>query len=326
VNRSIRRLAIWLGAALGALLFVLLVMVMIAPGDPPPPPASSLAHFQSIDFSDLPNLSTATARDGQALAYRFYPSPAGKVVLLLHGSAGSSASVHALATGLARHGAAVVYALDLRGHGASGPRGDVRYIGQLDDDLADLSAWIRARHPGQQLLLAGFSATGGLALRIAAGPQGRLFDGYVLLAPYLGPFAPTNRPGGGGWAQVSMPRILALTALSSLAIRKWEGLTVVRYAVNPAAPFPTTPSYSYRLARSIQAPLGLASAFARVSEPVTIIVGSSDEQMRPDQYTPLVQPRGNKVTVTIVPGSTHIGVITDALAVATVIDRVQHMP
>ncbi len=326
MNRSIRRLAIWLGAALGALLFVLLVMVMIAPGDPPPPPASSLAHFQSIDFSDLPNLSTATARDGQALAYRFYPSPAGKVVLLLHGSAGSSASVHALATGLARHGAAVVYALDLRGHGASGPRGDVRYIVQLDDDLADLSAWIRARHPGQQLLLAGFSATGGLALRIAAGPQGRLFDGYVLLAPYLGPFAPTNRPGGGGWAQVSMPRILALTALSSLAIRKWEGLTVVRYAVNPAAPFPTTPSYSYRLARSIQAPLGLASAFARVSEPVTIIVGSSDEQMRPDQYTPLVQPRGNKVTVTIVPGSTHIGVITDALAVATVIDRVQHMP
>jgi non-heme chloroperoxidase len=248
------------------------------------------------------------------------------VVLLLHGSAGSSASVRALATGLARHGAAVVYALDLRGHGVSGPRGDVRYIGQLDDDLADLSAWIRARHPGQQLLLAGFSATGGLALRIAAGPQGRLFDGYVLLAPYLGPFAPTNRPGGGGWAQVSMPRILALTALSSLAIRKWEGLTVVRYAVNPAAPFPTTPSYSYRLARSIQAPLGLASAFARVSEPVTIIVGSSDEQMRPDQYTPLVQPRGNKVTVTIVPGSTHIGVITDALAVATVIDRVQHMP
>src|SRR5690348_13622470 len=64
VNRSIRRLAIWLGAALGALLLVLLAMVMIAPGDPPPPPASSLAHFQSLDFSDLPNLSTVTARDG----------------------------------------------------------------------------------------------------------------------------------------------------------------------------------------------------------------------------------------------------------------------
>jgi len=49
--------------------------------------------------------------------------------------------------------------------------------------------------------------------RVASSPQGRLFDGYVLLAPYLGPFSPTNRPGGGGWAQVSMPRILALTAL-----------------------------------------------------------------------------------------------------------------
>jgi pimeloyl-ACP methyl ester carboxylesterase len=197
----------------------------------------------------------------------------------------------------------------------------------LEDDLADLSAWIRARNPGRSLLLAGFPATGGLALRIAASPQGHLFDGYVLLAPYLGPFAPTNRSGGGGWAQVSMPRILALTALSSLAIRNWEELTVVRYAVNPAAPFPTTPSYSYRLASSLQAPLGLASAFARVSEPVTIIVGNSDEQMLPDRYAALAPAaRGNKVTVTIVPGSTHIGMITDTLAVATVIDRVQHMP
>jgi non-heme chloroperoxidase len=171
-----------------------------------------------------------------------------------------------------------------------------------------------------------FPATGGLALRMAASPQGRLFDGYVLLAPYLGPFAPTNRPGGGGWAQVSMPRIVALTALSSLAIRKGEGLTVVRYAVNPVAPFPTTPSYSYRLARSLQAPLGLTSAFARVSEPLTVIVGSADEQMLPDQYAPLLQARGNKVTVTIVPGITHIGLITDTLAVATVMDRVHHMP
>jgi pimeloyl-ACP methyl ester carboxylesterase len=326
VNRSIRRFGIWLGAAGALLLTILLVMVTIPPGDLPTPPPSNLAHFQSVDFSDLPDLSTLTARDGQALAYRFYPSQAGKVVLLLHGSAGSSASVHALAKGLARHRAAAVYALDVRGHGASGPRGDVKYLGQLDDDLVDVSAWIRERHPGQPLLLAGFSATGGLALRLAASPRGQLFDGYLLLAPYLGPFAPTNRPGGGGWAKVSMPRILALTALSSLAIRRWEGLTVVRYAVNPGAAFPTTPSYSYRLARSLQAPLGLAGAFARVHEPVAIIVGSSDEQMLPDQYAPLVQARGNKVTVTVVPGSTHIGMITDALAVATVIDQVRHMP
>ena len=316
----------WLGAALGALVLILLVMIVLAPGEPPSPPASNRAHFQGIDFSDLPTLSTLAARDGQRLAYRFYSSPAAKVVLLLHGSAGSSASVHALATGLARHGAAVVYALDVRGHGASGPRGDVEYIGQLDDDLADVAAWIRGRHPGRPLLLAGFSATGGLALRVASSPQGRLFDGYVLLAPYLGPFSPTNRPGGGGWAQVSMPRILALTALSGLAIRNWEALTVVRYAVNPAAPFPTTPSYSDRLARSLQAPLGLTSAFRRVGEPMAIIVGSADEQMLPDQYAPLVRAAGNKVTVTVVPGSTHIGMITDTLAVATVIDRVQHMP
>jgi non-heme chloroperoxidase len=31
-----------------------------------------------------------------------------------------------------------VYAPDLRGHGSSGRRGDIDYIGQLDDDLVDL--------------------------------------------------------------------------------------------------------------------------------------------------------------------------------------------
>ena len=30
------------------------------------------------------------------------------------------------------------YAVDIRGHGGSGTRGDITYIGQLEDDLADL--------------------------------------------------------------------------------------------------------------------------------------------------------------------------------------------
>ena len=49
-------------------------------------------------------------------------------------------------------------------------------------------------------LLIGFSAGGGFALHFAGSNKSALFDRYVLLAPYLGPWAPTNQPHAGGWA------------------------------------------------------------------------------------------------------------------------------
>jgi non-heme chloroperoxidase len=51
------------------------------------------------------------------------------------------------------------YALDVRGHGASGRRGDIDYIGQLDDDLADFMAQIRADHPNAACALRRLTAT-----------------------------------------------------------------------------------------------------------------------------------------------------------------------
>src|SRR3546814_16323875 len=58
-----------------------------------------------------------------------------------------------------------VYALDIRGHGQSGPlRGDIAYVGQLEDDLADFLAASRIDHPAAQWTLIGFSSGGGFTL------------------------------------------------------------------------------------------------------------------------------------------------------------------
>ena len=88
-------------------------------------------------------------------------------------------------------------AVDIRGHGASGTRGDIAYPGQLDDDLADLVAELRKADPAARFSLIGHSAGGGFALRIAGEPLGGAFDRFVLLSPYLGYAAPTNRPAQG---------------------------------------------------------------------------------------------------------------------------------
>ncbi len=79
-----------------------------------------------------------------------------------------------------------VVAPDIRGHGGSGTRGDIGYLGQLDDDLEDLVAELRQQVPDAHFELAGFSAGGGFALRVASGKLATTFERLVLLAPYLG--------------------------------------------------------------------------------------------------------------------------------------------
>ncbi|NCC36811.1 MAG: alpha/beta fold hydrolase, partial [Chloroflexia bacterium] len=75
------------------------------------------------------------------MAFRLYESnaEADTVLLLLHGSAWHSLQFAPLAGAISEQGLAHVVTPDLRGHGfAPTRRGDVDYIGQLEDDLADL--------------------------------------------------------------------------------------------------------------------------------------------------------------------------------------------
>src|SRR6266542_4409056 len=119
------------------------------------------SDLQKIDYSGLPAPTTITARDGTPLAIRVYDSPARTAVLAIHGSSGDGRYYRPLARYLSGRGQAAVYAVDLRGHGASGGRrGDVDYIGQLEDDLADVVAMVRRERPAVRIVLLGHSAGG----------------------------------------------------------------------------------------------------------------------------------------------------------------------
>jgi alpha-beta hydrolase superfamily lysophospholipase len=173
---------------------------MIAFGtSPAPPPLATVYDVKAMDTSGAPPQMSFAARDGSGLAYRQYPGGSAIGVVLIHGSTATSLSMHPLGKALNARGFSV-FVPDVRGHGASGRRGDIDYVGQLDDDLADFVSLLKAAHPGMKLELLGFSAGGGFALRFAGGPYGEAFDRYILVSPYLGHEAPTNQPGSGGWA------------------------------------------------------------------------------------------------------------------------------
>jgi hypothetical protein len=103
---------------------------------------------QSQTAIEPPKLQRYPARDGEQLAYRFYDSTAQRILIFIHGSSYHGGGYHALASAISLGGIAKVILPNLRGHYQSGRRrGDVDYIGQLEDDLDDLIKFLRSRAP-----------------------------------------------------------------------------------------------------------------------------------------------------------------------------------
>jgi alpha-beta hydrolase superfamily lysophospholipase len=275
-------------------------------------------------MSNLAAVERFQARDGTWLGFRHYPAqgPAtGRGAIFIHGSSGSSASVnHALSVALAAHGVET-WAIDIRGHGTSGTRGDIAYVGQLEDDLADFVDFLRKRAPDLPLTLIGHSAGAGFALRVAASPlQGR-FVRTVLLAPYLGYDAPTNRPHSGGWANADVPRIVALIVLRRIGIDCCESLPTLAFAVPPHSEQSLVTAYSDRLMRNF-ATRSWRADFAAAKRPVTIFAGADDEMMISDKYADAVHAVSPAVDVNVIEGVNHIGIVSVPKAVSAIAEDV----
>ena len=278
---------------------------------------------RAVDRSTMPPLSRFSARDGTELAYRHYPArgpSSGKIAILVHGSSGSSAAAHGLADALAAHGVET-YAPDIRGHGGSGTRGDIGFIGQLENDMEDLVMLVRKTSPDAPLTLLGHSAGGGFALRIASSPIQDLFSRTVLLAPYLGYDAPTNYPGSGGWAAADTPRFLALMMLRKIGIDCCESLPTLAFAVPASSARILNPNYSFRLMRNF-ATRGYRRDLAAAHHPIPLIAGAADELMRADKYADAVHAVSPGAEVKLIDGVDHMGIVGDPKAVAMVADDV----
>ncbi len=276
-----------------------------------PPPMTTIQAAVAImarEAVDLPATRRFAARDGATLAYRAYPAAPDRVAVLIHGSSGSSISVHGFAKALQAAGISV-FAPDIRGHGESGRIGDIDYIGQLDDDLADLLAALGPMPAGGKRVLIGHSSGGGFTLRIAGGAIGDRFDGYLLLAPYLSHDAPTVRPFGDAWAAPAVPRIIALFVLSQLGIRWFEGLPVIAFAVpRQDQTRIRTPTYSYRLWASFAPHRDWQGDIRNIRRPAMVLAGANDELFRAEQYAPVFKALRQDIPVELVPKLDHMGI------------------
>ena len=313
--------AIVLGLAVVGLAGLVLAWMIATPLRYPAELTSISATASAVDRSDMPGLERFYARDGTVLAYRHYPArgPAtGQIAVVIHGSSGSSVAVHALARALAARGVET-WAPDIRGHGGSGTRGDIVYIGQLEDDLADLVAEIRKVNPTAPLTLIGHSSGGGFALRIAGSPIQYLFVRTVMLDPYLGYDAPSSRKDAGGWASPDIPRLIGLSVLHRLGILCCESLPTIAFAVPPNTSQILASTYSYRLMRNFASSRDYRKDLAAATRPVALFAGAADELMFPEKYKDAV---GERVPVKLIDGVNHMGIVSDPAAVSAIADDV----
>ena len=286
------------------------------------PPMQSVSDpFKSVDFSDLPPAERFAARDGTQLAYRTYGQGNGGgkgSVVLVHGSSSRSNSMHAMAKGFAVRGY-VVYVLDMRGHGESGEKGQIAYVGQLEDDVED---FVKASKPLGSKVLVGFSAGGGFALRFAADARRSLFDGYVLLSPFLSQSASTYRPASGGWASVGLPRIIGLLALNRIGVSGLNYLPVTSYSLTPEAQKLLTPRYSYALAMNFRPHNDYTADISASSLPMEVLVGENDDQFYADRFAAEFRSSGRTVQVSIVPGTGHMDLTLTPAAIGAAVEAV----
>jgi alpha-beta hydrolase superfamily lysophospholipase len=312
----------WALCGIGALAIAVLAMLAV-PLQRPPELRSISETARNVDRSSMPALQRFSAGDGTELAYRHYPArgpSSGRIAVLVHGSSGSGVVMHTLADALAARGVAA-FVPDIRGHGGSGTRGDIAYLGQLEDDLADLVAMVRKTSPAEPLTLVGLSSGGGFALHAAGSPIQNLFARTVLLAPYLGHDAPTNRPNSGGWANADMPRIVALAAMRRTGINCCEGLPVLAFAVAPNSERYLAPTYSFRLlvnfgTRSYKTDLAAAKG------PITLFAGTADELMFADKYEEAIRAVTPKADVKLIEGVNHMAIVSAPNAVAAIAEDV----
>jgi alpha-beta hydrolase superfamily lysophospholipase len=183
-------------------------------------------------------------------------------------------------------------------------------IGQYEDDVGDVIQQLRATRPGRRIVLAGHSMGGGISLRYALKPGLPDVDGYLLVAPYLGPDSPTTRleetEASAAFLQVHVPRTLGLWVLNGFGITAFNGLRTIFFNLPQEMPLR---SYSYRASVSM-APSDCGLAFQAISQPLLVVVGSADEAFHADRYEATIRPH-SAGEVVVIDGASHDGVLTD---------------
>jgi hypothetical protein len=111
----------------------------------------------------------------------------------------------------------------------------------------------------------------------------------------------------GGWAQVSMPRIILLSILNRLGIRVFNHQRVISFNMPVSVRSEkTTLSYSFNLNCSLHPRIPYQADIASLKGRSITLVGSKDEAMEATRYPEVMQ---DPTAVKIIEGAKHLDIV-----------------
>ena len=237
--------------------------------------------------------------------YRFGPEDAAETVLIYHGGGANAAAGYAQLAGMVAGDDLAVWAVDMRGHGASGGRrGHTPRPGRVWDDVNA----VMAACGSSRVHLVGHSSGAGMLLNAYAGLT-RSVAGMYFIAPQFGFRAGLEVEGSKGrFATASIPAFIA----SSMTLGVLGGLTAVRFNYDGAAradELGLVRTYTVHMANAVT-PARPAAQLAAVDVPVWVAVAGRDEAIDAGKLTRFVEAHG--VTVCTLAESGHLDAILDA--------------
>lgn len=270
------------------------------------------------DYSGLPDLAQYQARDHAMLTYRYYPSTSNNLMIILHGSGYHSRYLYKLAKNISHNQIAQVITPDLRGHGPQAiKKGDVDYIGQLDDDLDDLVQFCIKTYRPKKIFVAGHSSGGGLTLRLMGNKMRRQANGYILLAPYFSHDAPTTN-SKSNWAKPALIKIIFAHMLNGFGLNWLDHSVTIRFNLPKIyRDGSETLSYTHAMIASFS-PTDYRADLQKTAQKTLLIVGENDEAMNASEYSKVL-PQNAVFDLTILPKVNHMGIVTNEQS-ARVID------
>jgi len=274
--------------------------------------------INALPAFELKKPSFLEVSDHVALAYYAYAAPADKTIVILYAGAGlyGNKTYQWVAKTLQEKHTIGCYIFDLRGHGNSqGERGDAPSVTRVWQDVAESIAMVKKAHPNAKLYLAGHSSGAGLIINYAANADNHQEDGYIFLAPFLGPQAETNRthadPSKNFITKVRTWVYIAGSIFpNSFFIHKKA--IFFNYSAELLAADPLiVADYSYAMSAATT-PYDVQPLLKKLNKPVGIYIGKDDEQFLPEKVIAYKDYIPAPTTTEIIENCGHLSILVKA--------------
>jgi acylglycerol lipase len=278
----------------------------------------SFKEVNAIETVDLATPEFLKASDGIQLAHYNFSDAADEKIVILYAGAGlyGNKSYQWVAKALQEKYGIGCYIFDIRGHGHSeGSRGDASSIERVLLDVTEAISFVKTKHPHAKVYLAGHSSGAGLIINYAANTRQKLEDGYIFLAPYLGPKSDTARVHKNS-ADSFIKRVrIWVYILGSIFPNSFVAHSKAVFfnypdAILQADPL-IVPFYTFIMSMATT-PYEVNTLMQKIDKPVGIFIGNNDEQFLPEKVIAYKDLIHASVHAEIVENAGHLSILLEA--------------